>query len=152
MLSTRRIIARSTVSWSGVALLIIGVPLLATVFSFKLGTALMTAAETKIQTEAATNMTLPTTPGQPRWLSIQGDAYPEAEGHWRTVRFVEPQDLWDDPDLLEVPAKTEDESRSLVIGGIHDKHGSAIVTYRRGKTRIISVRRAREEERALYES
>ena len=68
------------------------------------------------------------------------------------IDFVEAQVLWDDVDLLEIPAKTEDEPRSILIGKIGDKHWSAIVTLRQGRTRIISVRRARQEERELYES
>jgi len=34
------------------------------------------------------------------------------------IDFVEAQLLWDDADLLEIPAKTTDEPRSLVIGMI----------------------------------
>ena len=54
--------------------------------------------------------------------------------------------------LLEIPAKTDDERRYLVIGLIRDKHWSAVVTYRADNIRLISVRRARTEEVALYES
>ena len=68
------------------------------------------------------------------------------------IDFIEAQSLWDDPDLLEVPAKTEDEPRFLVIGRIGPKHWSAIVTYRNYNIRIISVRRSRIEEVNLYES
>ena len=68
------------------------------------------------------------------------------------IDFDQAQALWDDPDLLEIPAKTQDESRWLLIGRIEDKHWSAVVTYREGSTRIISVRRSRLEEMALYES
>ena len=68
------------------------------------------------------------------------------------IDFVEAQELWDDMDLLEIPAKTEGEPRSILIGKIGDKHWSAIVTLRQGRTRLISVRRARQEERELYES
>jgi len=32
------------------------------------------------------------------------------------IDFVEAQALWDGPDLLEIPAKTNDESRYFVIG------------------------------------
>lgn len=35
--------------------------------------------------------------------------------------------------LLEIPAKTEDEPRYLVIGLIDGKHWSAVITYRGGK-------------------
>ena len=66
--------------------------------------------------------------------------------------FIEAQALWDDPDLLEIPAKTIDEPRLLVVGKIAGKHWSGIITYRGGNIRIISVRRARVEEVELYES
>ncbi|MFZ5762184.1 MAG: BrnT family toxin [Thermodesulfobacteriota bacterium] len=66
--------------------------------------------------------------------------------------FVAAQALWDDPDLLEIPAKTTDEPRFLVIGRIAGKHWSGVITYRDDKIRIISVRRSRIEEVALYES
>jgi uncharacterized DUF497 family protein len=68
------------------------------------------------------------------------------------IDFVAAQDLWTDPDVLEIPARTTDELRSLVIGKIGDKHWSAVITSREGRTRIISVRRARVEEIATYES
>jgi hypothetical protein len=68
------------------------------------------------------------------------------------IDFVAAQNLWNDPMLLEIPAKTEDEPRFLVIGQMGDKHWSAVITYRGPNIRLISVRRARAEEVALYES
>ena len=68
------------------------------------------------------------------------------------VDFVEAQVLWNDPMLLEIPAKTDDEPRYLVIGSIDGKHWSAVITYRGANVRLISVRRARTEEVVLYES
>ena len=68
------------------------------------------------------------------------------------IDFVEAQDLWNDPMLLEIPARTDDEPRDLVIGLIDGKHWSAVITYRGPNIRLISVRRARTEEVALYES
>ena len=68
------------------------------------------------------------------------------------IDFIQAQLLWRDPYLIEIPAKTIDEPRSLVIGRINEKHWSAIITHRSGCIRIISVRRARAEEVALYES
>ena len=68
------------------------------------------------------------------------------------IDFVEAQGLWSDPMLLEIPAKTDDEPRYLVIGQIDGKHWSAVITYRGANVRLISVRRARSEEVALYES
>ena len=68
------------------------------------------------------------------------------------IDFIGAQALWDDPDLLEIPAKTTDEPRYLVVGIISEKHWSGIITYRQDKMRIISVRRSRPEEVELYES
>jgi len=68
------------------------------------------------------------------------------------IDFIEAQALWDDPDLLEIPAKTTDGQRFLVIGKIEAKHWSGVITYRSENIRIISVRRARDEEIELYES
>ena len=68
------------------------------------------------------------------------------------IDFIEAQELWNDADLLEIPAKTTDEMRFLVIGIIGEKHWSGIITYRNDNIRLISVRRARNEEIELYES
>jgi uncharacterized protein len=68
------------------------------------------------------------------------------------IDFLEAQALWSDPMLLEIPTNTTDEPRYLVIGLLGDKHWSAEMTYRGDKIRLISVRRARPEEVALYES
>lgn len=68
------------------------------------------------------------------------------------IDFNEAQRLWNDPLLLEVPARTEDEPRLIVIGVIESKHWSAVITHRSDSIRIISVRRSRLEEVALYEN
>ncbi len=68
------------------------------------------------------------------------------------IDFVDAQRLWEDPDLLEIPARTDDEPRWLIIGRIEAKLWSAVVTSRGDAIRIISVRRSREDEVALYES
>jgi uncharacterized protein len=68
------------------------------------------------------------------------------------IDFFEAQALWDDPDVIEIPVKTIDEPRHLVIGKIAEKHWSGVITYRSGKIRIISVRRSRKEEVEIYES
>jgi len=68
------------------------------------------------------------------------------------IDFHEAQELWDDPDYIEIPVKTSDEPRFLVIGKISGKHWSGIITYRTEKIRIISVRRSRKEEVDIYES
>jgi uncharacterized DUF497 family protein len=68
------------------------------------------------------------------------------------IDFAHSQRLWDDPGLVEISAKATDEPRSLVIGRIEDKHWSAVITYRGEKIRLISVRRSRASEVAIYES
>ena len=67
------------------------------------------------------------------------------------IDFNEAQTLWDDPDLIEIPVKTSDELRFLVIGKIAEKHWSGVITYRGETIRIISVRRSRQEEVDVYE-
>jgi uncharacterized protein len=67
------------------------------------------------------------------------------------IDFTAVQALWDDVMRVEVPARTADGSRWLVIGQIAGKHWSAVVTYREHRARIISARRSRTEEAALYE-
>ncbi len=68
------------------------------------------------------------------------------------IDFVEAQLLWEDSDLLQIPARTTDEQRFLVVGKIAVKHWSGVITYRGENIRIISVRRARDEEIEIYES
>ena len=68
------------------------------------------------------------------------------------IDFIEVQMLWDDPDRIEIPARTIDEPRLLVIGKIADEYWSGIITYRGEKIRIILVRRSRVEEVEIYES
>lgn len=68
------------------------------------------------------------------------------------IDFVDAQQLWNDPYLLEIEARSTDESRSLVIGAIDCKVWSAVITYRGEIIRLISVRRARKAEVAIYES
>ena len=68
------------------------------------------------------------------------------------IDFIEAQEHWNDIDYLEIPAKTTDEARFLVIGKIGEKHWTGITTYRNDNIRIISMRRARNEEIELYES
>lgn len=69
------------------------------------------------------------------------------------IDFTEAQKLWGDPYSFEIPSlQSEDEQRYLVLGRIQTKLFTAITTYREDKIRIISVRRAREKEKKLYES
>ncbi len=67
------------------------------------------------------------------------------------IDFVEAQALWLDVDRLELPARPMNEPRVLIIGRIAQTLWTATVTYRHEETiRLISVRRARENEKAQY--
>jgi uncharacterized protein len=69
------------------------------------------------------------------------------------IDFVEAQVLWADEGLEVVLSKSRmtDEARFLAIGRIEGKHWTAICTLRGEATRIISVRRARQEEVDYYD-
>jgi len=67
------------------------------------------------------------------------------------IDFVEAQRIWEDAERIEIPARTEDEPRYVVIGRIENRYWSAIITYRDDRVRIISVRRSRTEEIEIYE-
>ena len=66
------------------------------------------------------------------------------------IGFVEAQKLWEDEDRLEIPARTDDEPRYILIAALGQKLWSAFFTYRRERVRLISVRRARTKEKELY--
>ena len=66
------------------------------------------------------------------------------------IDFIGAQALWRDPDRIEIPACSLDEPRTQVIGRIGELVWSAFITMRDDRVRIISVRRARDEEKAAY--
>ena len=68
------------------------------------------------------------------------------------IDFEAAKALWSDPAALEVPAKVLDEPRFIVIGKIGSQHWTAVITYRAETIRIISVRRARDNEKNAYEN
>ena len=65
--------------------------------------------------------------------------------------FSEAQSLWQDVDAVEIPAQSDVEQRTMLIARIEKKIWAAIFTERETKIRIISVRRARSSEEAIYE-
>lgn len=67
------------------------------------------------------------------------------------IDFQQAQAIWGDADYIEIPLKTGDEVRFMVIGMFEGKVWSGIITYRGESIRIISVRRSRKEEIAFYE-
>ncbi len=68
------------------------------------------------------------------------------------INFEQAQVLWDDPNLVTITARSEDETRSLIIARVNEQHYSAVVTDREDEIRIISLRRSRTAEVELYES
>ncbi len=68
------------------------------------------------------------------------------------IDFETAQNIWADPQLLEVPARTIDEPRWFVVGQLSGKYWSAVFTRRNGVIRLISVRRARTQEIEIYEN
>lgn len=69
------------------------------------------------------------------------------------IDFGTAQALWLDQNRIETRGASHGyEERSRVIGLIDGKVWTAIITYRSGQVRIISVRRARANEADAYYS
>ena len=86
-------------------------------------------------------------------MRFEYDPDKSAANHQKNgIDFEQAQDLWDDPGLLEIPARGLDEPRFLVIGSLNARHWSAVITYRNRSIRLISVRRSRPDEIDLYNS
>ena len=86
-------------------------------------------------------------------MAFEYDANKSAENERKHgIDFDEAQELWIDADLVEIPARNVDEPRWVLIGKIAEKHWSAVITRREDNIRLISVRRSRDEEVAIYES
>lgn len=67
------------------------------------------------------------------------------------ISFAEARALWEGP-VIELGTNSgTDDARWKVIGMIAGKHWAAIITYREGRRRIISVRRARRREAEIYD-
>lgn len=67
------------------------------------------------------------------------------------IDFEEAQTLWEDEDRLQIQARSDTESRFALIAFYENKLWSAFYTTRENRIRIISVRRARDEEKRLYD-
>jgi uncharacterized protein len=86
-------------------------------------------------------------------MGFEFDADQSAENKRKHgIDFEAAQRLWADDGLVEIPARTTDELRWLLIGKIDEKHWSAIITRRGDNIRLILVRRSQEEEVVIYES
>ena len=67
------------------------------------------------------------------------------------ISFEEAQRIWEDPDLIVLPAKRRGERRKLAIGRYHTMILSVIFTERKMAIRIISARRATAKEVKYYD-
>ncbi len=68
------------------------------------------------------------------------------------IDFEESQILWNDERGHELAVESSNESRHVLIARYVERHWSAVYTYRGNNIRIISVRRARLKEIALYDN
>ena len=66
------------------------------------------------------------------------------------IDFNEAQSLWDDEMHIVVPARSTTEERYALIGRYRGSPWTCIFTLRETNLRIISVRKARNEEKEGY--
>lgn len=67
------------------------------------------------------------------------------------IDFETAKELWQDENRVEIRAPHPVEDRTIVIARLHQKLWTGIYTVRGATIRIISGRRARKKEVALYE-
>jgi uncharacterized DUF497 family protein len=67
------------------------------------------------------------------------------------IDFETAQELWLDPSRIELEARSDGEPRRAIVARIGRKTWFAVFTLRGAKIRLISVRRARRKEEAIYE-
>ena len=67
------------------------------------------------------------------------------------IDFKAAQELWTDENRLVEPARSDAEQRQIMIARHAGKLWAAIFTERGENIRIISVRRARDNEKEIYE-
>ncbi len=68
------------------------------------------------------------------------------------IDFETASELWSDSDRVIIQVRTTSEERFLLVAQIDNTYWSAIYTNRRNKIRIISVRKSRKNEIAIYNS
>jgi uncharacterized DUF497 family protein len=77
-------------------------------------------------------------------------SHSNAEKHG--IDFEQAQRLWDDPHRISTPADTSKELRFALIAEWDRRAWYAAYTLRGTRVRLISVRRARDNEREKYET
>jgi len=66
------------------------------------------------------------------------------------IDFIRAQGLWLDPDGLTIPVKSRTETRDVLIAKLDGEIWAAVFTVRGESLRLISVRRAHEDEKIAY--
>ena len=66
------------------------------------------------------------------------------------IDFDQAKELWIDPKRVEFVVRFSDELRIGLVAEFNGKLWTAIFTKRIDRARIISVRRARQNEQAIY--
>ena len=66
------------------------------------------------------------------------------------IDFKSAVQLWTDQYRLEIPARYINEERFILIAMLEGDCWSAVFTKRNKNIRIISVRKSRENEKAIY--
>jgi uncharacterized DUF497 family protein len=67
------------------------------------------------------------------------------------IDFERAKALWNDPKAVRIAARSEDEPRFALIAEWNERIWFAVHTFRGQKVRLISVRRASDNERGIYE-
>ena len=68
------------------------------------------------------------------------------------IDFESARKLWWDSNRIEIPARWIDEPRFVLIAILEKDIWSAVFTLRENRIRIISVRKARDNEKEIYNS
>lgn len=66
------------------------------------------------------------------------------------IDFETARRLWMDSNRIEIPARWVDEPRIFLIAQLDEDIWSAVYTLRKNRIRIISVRKARHNEKEIY--
>jgi uncharacterized protein len=67
------------------------------------------------------------------------------------IDFEEAQKLWLDPRRIQFEAQSDLEPRAAMLAKLNSKVWFAVYTQQNYNTRMISERRARKKEEAIYE-
>jgi uncharacterized protein len=67
------------------------------------------------------------------------------------IDFEAARELWQDVDRIDFPVNCTVEPRNMMLAILNGKLWAAVYTMRGANVRLISVRRARDNEKEMYE-